>query len=538
MPRRAPSHVVAILGLAVALAPRGAWGYAEEIHAFITLRALAGRGLEEPAAPIPDGCSAAIRGAIDAFARAHGDAELRAEWRRRYPTPAAFDAWAEKELLLFEPSASVSGIDRPDAGGGSRLDLVVRGSRDPDDDRRNRERIAYDRERRPILDGEGAKIAADPALLNMGKLGALSSQAHAHYGLARVALSSDPAVLKSDPRRFAVAAGYEKGPVLTLAAEMAQEHLDLALLASLVDECASPELTWLSTGQAFHYLEDVSNQIHTVQVGLYDFFVDAFVARLEMAAATGGGYLGRLRSLASIGIDLLTNHHLLSEALTRKRVREGLAGRGTPTSSLLMNAPSTSDAELSARLEAALAALGARPERGEFGLAITRAIIESSSLEGADVYRAIRAIASPRLREEGVLYDDERDDPDAALVPVGKRDPEMERAFYALEERAFRRAGTALRLWLELEQRALEGAATPEARSELRARVLERLVRRQSKLLGEAEARRADYLAHPPERRGAPERMTSVLLGEISLVLLVGGAVVLAWRRRARAKAR
>ena len=57
----------------------------------------------------------------------------------------------------------------------------------------------------------------------------------------------------------------------------AQEHLDLALLATL---CAAPEdaasahaMTYLYTGQAFHYLEDVSNQVHTVQVGLFDFFI-------------------------------------------------------------------------------------------------------------------------------------------------------------------------------------------------------------------------------------------------------------------------
>ena len=188
-------------------------------------------------------------------------------------------------------------------------------------DQRNRERLAYDADRKPLRDKKGQPVPADPALLNFGKLGFLSSQAHAHYGLPQLQFSDDPEVLKTDPRRFAVASSYPKGPVLTLAAEMAQEHLDLALLASL---CATPEgapagraLTHLYTGQAFHYLEDVSNQVHTVQVGLYDFFVDAFKARLMMSLRTGGGYLGPLRSLSSIGIDILTNHHTLSEALAR-----------------------------------------------------------------------------------------------------------------------------------------------------------------------------------------------------------------------------
>src|SRR5262249_47423292 len=149
-------------------------------------------------------------------------------------------------------------------------------------------------------------------------------------------------------RRFAVAAGYPKGPILTLAAEMAQAHLDLALLASLT---AAPDssaeglsLTYLHTGQAFHYLQDVSNQIHTVQVGLYDFFVDAFKARLLLSARTCGGYCGELRSLASIGIDFLTNHHTLSEALVRKRVLDAVAsgsigGPSIDGSGVLVNAP-------------------------------------------------------------------------------------------------------------------------------------------------------------------------------------------------------
>ena len=80
---------------------------------------------------------------------------------------------------------------------------------------------------------------------------------------------------------------YPPGPVLTLAAEMAEAHLDLALIAALGEQ-PSETLAWLYTGQAFHYLQDITNQIHTVQVGIYDFFVDATVAQLRwLSEGTG-----------------------------------------------------------------------------------------------------------------------------------------------------------------------------------------------------------------------------------------------------------
>jgi hypothetical protein len=523
-----------IVVVAGALCPHRAHGYAEEIHTFIASAALKKSGLDQKAAPIPPATAAAIRAAIDAFARS--DAALQREWTRRYPTPAAFDAWAEKELLLLAPTAQVFGIDRPSLkdGAGTLLDLLVQGTREPDDDYRNRERLGYDAERQPLRDRRGQPVPADPALLNMGKLGALSSQAHAHYGLAQVEFSEDPEVLKREPRRFAVASSYKKGPILTLAAEMAQEHLDLALLAALLAEGASPELAWLHTGQGFHYLQDVGNQIHTVQVGLYDFFFDAFMERLKLAFLTGGGYLGELRSLASIGIDILTNHHVLSENYTQKRVKEALQGGGAPEARRLSAAPAEDDPEFAARLDQALRALGDRPEQGEFALAITRALIDVSSLEGADVYRATRALAVPRLRKAGVLYG-EKEDPDPYMAPRGPENDTTYQQFFALQERAFRRCGTAMRRWVALQQQALLAAQDEKQREELRRAVQSRLVRRQLAALSAAEARRADYLKNPPAEASGPERMPAVLLVEIAALGLLGLGAWLLLRRRRRA---
>lgn len=492
--------------------PRRALAYDEEVHTFLAKAALAGAGLDVAAEPIAPDAPLAVRTAIDLWARTSTDTALRAEWLRRYPTPELFDAWAMKELLQLSPAAEVLGIDRLPPPTATLLEVIETGARQPDDDRRNRDRFAYDAARKQLSG------PADPAILNMGKLGALSSQAHAHYGLAQVELSSDPEVLKSDPRRFAVASGYPKGPVLTLGAEMAELHLDLALIAATLEQ-PSPTLAWLYTGHAFHYLQDVSNQIHTIQVGLYDFFVDATLQRLWMSAKTGGGYFGELRTMASIGIDMLTNHHVISEKLAKKRVIESLGGRSTHEGDLLVSAPKNDDPELAAALDRALAPWGARAFAEPFGEAMARVVIETSSHEGADVYRATRAIAQRRFSKAGVLFDEKSDDPDSAILDENDRDPEAYGRFFSLQERAFRRAGTAMRRWVALEKQAIEQSADPAERARLRSAAIERLVRRQLRALHEAELRRADYVANPPAEATGPERMPLMLAAEIALLL-------------------
>src|SRR5229473_3215603 len=63
-------------------------------------------------------------------------------------------------------------------------------------------------------------------------------------------------------------------------------------------------LDWLAAcfaGAAFHHLEDVGNQIHTVQVGIYEFFRDAWMQSKLRDLRTLGGLLGERRSLRQIG---------------------------------------------------------------------------------------------------------------------------------------------------------------------------------------------------------------------------------------------
>lgn len=532
--RRLGILAASTLSVAAVFSSQNAHGYAIEMHYQLALRALDKDkgGLQETAAPLNLVAAAAVRSAIDGWARSGPEAEA---WKKRYPTPNDFDDWAMKQMLLLEPTAKVYGIDRldPRATPTSKLyDLVAMGSRHPDEDWRNRERVAYDTRREPRKGPGGGPLPADPAVLNMGKLGALSSQAHAHYGLAQVELSPEAEVLKTEPRRFARRVGFERAPVLTLAAEMAQEHLDMSLLAGLSDAPSGRELAWLYTGQGFHYLQDIGNQIHTVQVGLYDFFVDGFTERLKLGLLTGGGYFGEMRSLGSIGIDILTNHHTLSEMWTEKRFREAVAGGGTPESQVLYRAPSEDDPEFAALLDKELAKLGPNPEKAEFGQVITRTLIEASSHEGDDVYRVTRKLADPKLRTRSGKFDDEKDDPDLFMRPKTAELEASYTEFYALQARAFRRVGTAERRWVALEQKALEGANTPEARSALRTAVAERLVKRQLRMLGEAEARLADYERDPPSSAVKPERAPELLAADLGIAAAVLGIAYLIFRRR------
>lgn len=476
-----------LLACALALA------YGEKVHAELTEEALRAQVGDRQVLPATPEQVNALLARIDAHGRNAPD--LAAAWAARYPSPGDFDRWALKELLCLNPDKEVYGFDRFDPET-SQLALLAISARRPDDDFRNRDRLAHDADRKPR---EG--VPDDPIILNMGKLGALSSQAHAHYGLDQLEFSEDPEVLQTDPPRFAVAAGWPGGPIVTLAAEMTQAHLDLATLAALD---GADGLATAYAGQGFHYLEDTGNPIHTVQVGLYDFFKDAFFQRLGKSFATGGGFFGELPSLASIGIGILTNHHTISEQLAEKKLLAGDAR--------LAGALTGDDQAFAAKLPSAA--------DGDYAIAATRVLIHEGAPDGAPMYASTRAIVHKRYRKWGVSFDYDHDDPDAALR-AGVTPAELE-AFWALQETSFRRASTAVRrVWGLHQDRIAAALATPEATEAARTEVLDRLVRRQLAARAEAEERRARYLASPPLEASAPAKQPGVLAAE------VGGAAVL-----------
>ncbi|HZZ84546.1 MAG TPA: hypothetical protein VFE30_08410 [Anaeromyxobacteraceae bacterium] len=478
-------------GLAAAalllLAGLPARAYDEWVHQLIGERALPSglpRGLAPPARADLD----ALRAATWEAGAAHPDPAVRSRFLARYPTAAAFDDWAWKELLGLTPEARVSGIDLPPSGGGgAALEIAALAARSPDDDRRNQERFAHDAARRVRRDAWGRPLPADPAQLDMGALTGLSSQAWAHYGLPALAFSDDPAVLKRDPRRFAW-----PPTARAFAPELAQVHTDLALAAAGLRTPGAEALSWAYLGQAQHYLGDVANQIHTLQA-IYPFFLDAKLQSWKEEALSLGGLLRARPDFLEIGLGIIKNHHLFLEALWARRMAEAAAGRpDSPEVKAGLDALARGDAALEAALDARRLAPG-----DPFALAIGRELVEASSFEGGAVYEAARAVASPRLSRSRVTFEG---DPDAWL----RRTPEPARLarFYELESRGFARAGSALRRHVRLFQAAVAAAgASPGGRARLRDAALQRLVLSGLDGLDAREARLAAWRPRPPQER-------------------------------------
>ena len=407
-----------------------ALAYNEAVHALITRRAF-----EEPPPgdallqPPGEADLAALRALFWETAARLPEGTLRAKFLARFPTEGSLDAWSFKEFLLLNPAARVHGFDlTPDTNGPlSRLELLVQASRWPDDDKRNQDRFARDAGRQILRAPDGTELPDDPATLDLGGLKGGTSQGHAHYGLVEGPLSDDPEVLKQDPAHFAVPKTAH-----AYGAEFAQLYTDLALLSAT---SGLPSRDWLSTtfeGAAFHHLEDLANQIHTVQVGIYDFFEAAFIQSKLRDAKTLGGLLGERRTLKQIGIRLIANHHLLSEDLFAKRIAEG--------------SPEVKPAL--AALQEADPSYAAQVKPGPFGRGLAQALIELSSKEAPQVYRLAFAFSAKTLRDGmGHEYDGAKgDDPDRYLEP-GEKSAAAQREFHSLEANGLRRAATALKFW-------------------------------------------------------------------------------------------
>src|SRR5437870_8967334 len=302
--------------LCVASLPASA--YNEAIHALITRRAFPDRAawLAEQLVPPTQEDLDALRALFFRAAADHPDPALRAKFLSRWPSQEAFTAWEMKQLFMLDPAAAVHGFDLVDARRMSRGDLLAAASRWPDDDERNRHRYLRGPDRGIVPAQDGSPVPYDPATLDFGSLTGSTSQGHAHYGLVTGPLSDDPEVLKKEPWRFAVPPTAH-----AYGAELAQLYTDLALLAASSN---LPGREWLATcfaGAAFHHVEDVGNQIHTVQVGIYEFFRDAWFQSKLRDVRTLGGLLGERRSLRQIGVRLIANHHLFLEDLFAKRVQ-------------------------------------------------------------------------------------------------------------------------------------------------------------------------------------------------------------------------
>jgi hypothetical protein len=484
----------AILIAACVTAVGGTAGaYDEKVHALLSEHAYGGAaGVSGDAAAVK-----ALRERIWHAGAEARDAEVRRRFLVRWPRIEAFDAWAMKQLFALNPEKKVAGFDEEVAlpGGDSGKEVYAAASRLPDDDERNRDRFRHDGIRGRVYDQWGRPLPDDPATLEMGALTGLSSQAHAHYGLPHLAFSDEPSVLKSDPRRFAI-----PPTVHTFGADFAESYTVLALLAARLP--AGQRLALTQAGAAAHHIEDVANQIHTVQVGIYEFFVDAKIESIKEDLLSIGGLLHARPSFISIGIDIIANHHVLAESLYAKH----LLNPKDPVAARTLAEPT----DPTKRPAAATCAPG-------FARAITEKLIDQSSYEGPKVYAAIRAVAQRRFSHAGVHFGD-NDDPDAALKPGADLGP-----FFDLEVTGARRAFVALGDWW-----ASFGACA--ALEDNGARTFaEKLVKERLDALDAAEGRARIYVPKPPD---ASQRNWWILIGYVVVFLVVILLVARRVRRR------
>lgn len=362
--------------LLLLLASAPALAYNETVHAFITCKSVPCAALTQPAAQAD----------LDELRhRFWLRAAKQPAFAQRYPEFARFDSYEFKQFLMLDPAARVHGFDPMPEATMSLGDA----SRWPDDDERNRHRYFRDEKREVVKQPDGSPTPYDPATLDFGSLTGTTSQGHAHYALVHEPLSDDPDVLKKEPWRFAVpptAHAYGE--------ELIGIYSDLAALSP------TPWLKATFTGAAFHHLEDMCNQIHSVQVGIYEFFESAYLQSKLNDVKTLGGLFGRRYSLKDVGLRLIANHHLLSEDLFAKHLRYDGGEEAGP-------------------------------------------ILEKSSREAPEVYRLAWEYSAPTLHDgiHGHEFTDQ-DDPDR-YVDWNKK--ESIEAFYGLQERGLRRAAYALR---------------------------------------------------------------------------------------------
>ncbi len=545
VPSTSPSRRFLAIAL-LTLLPGQAFAFAEGAHKILTERGMRGivqiGNLPNPSEPsivkfwLWLGQALAL--SSEDFKHDAGDPE---RFRERFPNPRAFDAWAVRGFFAFnqEPDRPVFGIETFDRNTiVERFGTLIDGSVRPDLDGRNQNRLAYDAQRKPLTLKDGRRVPADPMSLNMGALTGLSSQAHAHYQLGTEHPSADVATLQTEPWNFATPFGFPTPHLETYAADMAQLHLDMAIMIKYwgiesIDSTAEYlSLVWLGAGM--HYVEDAAGPLHTVQVGSYELFKRAKLQYWLQALETGGGVLAPLHPFTEIGMDFLRNHHLFAEAWALDELERARDGKpGQPAMQAAWQAAGQDDPELLKALGDQLqphltGPLTLQPwQSGGAGFMLVQTLAKLGMRDGAALYDAAARASATRLSRPGYHI---RDDASLNAAMLGDRNDadvqQAERQMADLHAKSVRRATTAIRLyWRAFEQGSPDAAAR-------------RLRRTRLDYLEAQEKRRAQYIAHPQPANQRTERDPRWLYGEAAtLAGLLGLGTVLVWRRRRRAKA-
>lgn len=305
-----------LLLVALLLSPARALGFGSPTHRAVTKAALKGhlpdarRSVRCRGNPDMDGFFRFLYGRL----ASSGNEDATRAFLTRWPASDRFDAFAVKGFLDLtrNPAFRVNGFDFLDCRAErDAAELVREESVRPDDDGRNQARIAMAADGTPLR-GDDGPYPEDPAVMDLGGLEGLSSQAHAHYALASAGLSANPLTLWRQPELFAAATVVPDGP-LTLGPAMARAHFLMALLAAAWDDPSSRRLSLAYLGHALHYVQDASTPLHTVQVGAPCVVLKALAAFAGRALITLGGYAGDLEPPFSVAADVISNYHLWIE---------------------------------------------------------------------------------------------------------------------------------------------------------------------------------------------------------------------------------
>jgi len=387
-------HQLFVMVVTFALLQSPAAAYDEVVHQVITADALGNiKSLDDLLQP-PDSAS------LDRF-RLYIYEVFRGvpEFSREYPQPQSFDPWAFKKFLGLNPEATVFGIDKLTTQTESQRELIARAARQPDEDHRNQSRFAHDRSRNILRDAFGEPLPEDPATLEIGGLRGLSSQAHAHYQLPRGPKSEDFEVLKSEPWRFALPAEAH-----SFGLRFAQRFFLLSLLACSWKDPANRYYADLFLGHATHYAQDSTMPLHTVQVGLYDFFVNAKMDEYIEDARSMGGVLYRRPTLRTIGTGIINNYHVFAEkSFTQwmKRMAQQKQGQAGGSSHLFGEPDAETTHLLAQPLSIAQNSQGIMDQIWP--------LVERSAHDGPKIYRLAYRLGDRKLSRVGFEFGENQD---------------------------------------------------------------------------------------------------------------------------------
>ncbi|MFI5101101.1 MAG: hypothetical protein ACHQE5_11420, partial [Actinomycetes bacterium] len=453
------------------------------------------------------------------------DSGVHNAFLKRYPNAAAFDAKAFKAFQMMNPEAQVLGVDpfaavyrargRNDIAldpttpyqPGQKVSIATAlemGSVYPDIDRRNQDRIFRTPDGRVVLTARGDTVPMDPMTLNWGRLTGLSSQAHAHIGLNHEHHSSDPGVLSMTPWNFVIAIGFPTDSVESYAEANAQLYTDLSYIAKLSGGPGTDLLSVFYAGNAMHYIADVGNAIHTLQAGVERFYTDATMQYWMSRLKTVFGLFGATPSRNSIGLDILTNHHTLSEKLFQVELQQAwrldsLGKRDSISASMrtVLDAMRNGDPLFKRVLESAVLSNAHKYWYPPFGSLIASTVIDSSFQDGATIYRLTREIAVPRLHKLGVAINfDTVADARVWDYVRDRSDPQVKATldtFNIYQGIAMARVHDALTSWWDRYLITDRTTATKD-RPALIDGLMKRVLRDQLNYLNAADARRQEYI--------------------------------------------